>query len=63
MTNLVWLVTGGFLKGYRTQVLGGAAAISALAAWAVGDLSLAETIPLVLGSLGISTLGLKVNSK
>ena len=44
MQTLTWLITGGFAKGYRTQVLGVAAALSAVAMWAVGDMTLMDLI-------------------
>ena len=37
MNTLTWLITGGFAKGRRTQVLGVTTALSAIALWAVGD--------------------------
>lgn len=64
MTKLVWLITGGFAKGYRTQVLGLTAALSAIGLWAVGDLTLAQLlseIPIILGGLGLAALGAKVD--
>ena len=36
MLNLAWLLTGGFAKGYRTQILGLTTALSTIALWAVG---------------------------
>ena len=44
MLNLAWLITGGFAKGYRTQILGITTALSTIALWAVGDKSLADLI-------------------
>lgn len=64
MTKLVWLITGGFAKGYRTQVLGLTAALSAVGLWAVGDLTFAQLlseIPIILGGLGLAALGAKVD--
>lgn len=64
MNTLAWLITGGFAKGYRTQVLGVTAALSALGFWAVGDMSLVELVtelPIVLGGLGLAALGAKVD--
>ncbi|HML91763.1 hypothetical protein [Methyloceanibacter sp.] len=64
MTNLAWLITGGFAKGYRTQILGLTAALSAIGLWAVGDLTLPELlteIPVILGGLGLAALGAKVD--
>jgi hypothetical protein len=64
MNTLAWLITGGFAKGYRTQVLGVTAALSAVGLWAVGDMGLADliaTLPVALGGLGLAALGAKVD--
>jgi hypothetical protein len=64
MNNVAWLFTGGFAKGYRTQILGLITALSAVASWAVGDATLAELItkaPVIFGGLGLAALGVKVN--
>lgn len=66
MQTITWLITGGFAKGYRTQVLGVTAALSAIALWAVGDMSFADLIaklPIALGGLGLAALGAEVNAK
>jgi hypothetical protein len=64
MHTLTWLITGGFAKGYRTQILGLGAALSAIAMWAVGDMSLVDLmtkLPALLGGLGLAALGAKVD--
>jgi hypothetical protein len=64
MNLLAWLITGGFAKGYRTQVLGVTAALSGVGLWAVGDLALPDlisTLPIALGGLGLAALGAKVD--
>jgi hypothetical protein len=64
MENLAWLISGGFAKGYRTQVLGVTTALSAVALWAVGDMSLANllgNLPIALGGLGLAALRAKVD--
>lgn len=64
MNNIAWLFTGGFAKGYRTQILGLVTALSAVASWAVGDATLAELVtkaPVIFGGLGLAALGVKVN--
>ncbi len=66
MHNIAWLITGGFAKGYRTQILGLTAALSTVALWAVGDMTLTELmgkLPIVLGGLGLAALGVKVDEK
>lgn len=65
MNNIAWLFTGGFAKGYRTQILGVIAALSAVASWAIGDATLAELVtkaPVIFGGLGLAALGLKVDA-
>jgi len=57
-------MSGGFAKGYRTQVLGVTAALSAAGLWAVGDMSLADLVtelPIILGGRGLAALGAKVD--
>ena len=44
MLNFGWLISGGFAKGHRTQILGVSAAISAVALWAVGDATFSDLI-------------------
>ena len=64
MNNFAWLITGGFAKGYRTQILGFTTALSAIAMWAVGDTSLAALLakaPAIFGGLGLAALGAKVD--
>lgn len=56
MGNLGWLITGGFLKGYRTYILAGIGAAAALAAYAVGDADLVTTINALAVALGLGTI-------
>lgn len=71
MVKLWSLIRGGFLKTYRAQTLGVAAGVggmvNALAHWAVGDLSLislvralSENWALIVGGIGLATLGAKI---
>ena len=65
MNWIVYLMVGGFMKGYRTQVLGVLGFVTVVAHWAVGDMSTADLInhlPGMLGSLAFTALGAKVNS-
>jgi hypothetical protein len=65
MSNIAWLFTGGFARGYRTQILGLITALSAVASWAVGDATLADLVtkaPVIFGGLGLAALGVKVDS-
>jgi len=53
------ILSGGFLRGKRTYILGGLLALQALASWAVGDMTLAqllEQLPEILGGLGLMAL-------
>lgn len=64
MNSIAWLFTGGFAKGYRTQILGLITALSAVASWAVGDATLADLVtkaPVIFGGLGLAALGVKVD--
>jgi hypothetical protein len=64
MPTIAWILTGGFAKGYRTQILGFTAALSAIALWAVGDATLNDLIakaPAIFGGLGLAALGAKVD--
>lgn len=49
------ILTGGFLKGYRTYVLAVSAIIVALLAWSVGDADLVTTVNLILVALSSFT--------
>lgn len=65
MTALFKLLTAAPLKDYRTQVLGGLVFLTGLANWLVGDVTLVEllqNLPAMVGGLGLSTLGAKVNN-
>lgn len=69
--KLLWLLRGGFLKGYRSQVLGVATGlggiVKALALLAVGDHSLialvqalGESWALIAGGFGLATVAAKI---
>ena len=71
MFRLLWLIRGGFLKGYRSQTIGVATGlgglINALALWAVGDRSLlalahaiGENWALIAGGFGFATISAKI---
>jgi len=65
MNNIAWIFTGGFAKGYRTQILGLVTALSAVASWAIGDTTLADLVtkaPVIFGGLGLAALGVKVDA-
>jgi hypothetical protein len=65
MNNIAWVFTGGFAKGYRTQILGLVTALSAVASWAIGDTTLADLVtkaPIIFGGLGLAALGVKVDA-
>lgn len=53
------ILSGGFLAGYRTYILGGLLALQAVAAWTLGDMSLPQILdklPEILGGLGLMAL-------
>ena len=52
-------LSGGFLKGYRTYIMGGLLALQALLSWGLGDTSLAELLnqlPEIFAGLGLMSL-------
>ena len=66
MQKLIWVLTGGWARGYRTQLAGFTLMVSTLVAWAVGDMSLADLVdklPGILGGMGLVALGDKVDAK
>jgi hypothetical protein len=74
MLQLLWLIQGGFLKGYRSQTIGIATGlgglIDALALWAVGDRSLislahaiGENWALIAGGFGLATVAAKIDRR
>jgi hypothetical protein len=66
MNILTNLLTGGFLAGYRTYVLGAIVAIQAVAGWALGDMSLSQLLdqlPEIAGGLGLMSLRAAVPAK
>ncbi len=59
MNALTSLLTGGFLSGYRTYILGFLIFAQAVASWALGDLTLSQLLdqlPELLGGLGLMSL-------
>jgi len=54
--KLTWLLAGGFLKGYRTYILVGVAAITSIASFAVGDMSLTDLVKALSTELAIGTV-------
>jgi hypothetical protein len=72
MFKLLWLIRGGFLKGYRSQTIGVATGlgglINAFVLWAVGDRSLislghaiGENWALIAGGFGLATVAAKID--
>jgi hypothetical protein len=63
--NWRMLLTGGFLAGYRTYILGAIAALSALASWTVGDVATGDMLKAVAEAclgIGLMTLRLGMTS-
>lgn len=51
-------LSGGFLKGYRTYILGGLLLVTAVAQFTTGDMSLPDlfkNLPALLAGLGLWT--------
>jgi hypothetical protein len=66
MNVLTSLLTGGFLAGYRTYILGGIVAIQAVAGWVLGDMTLTQLLdqlPEILGGLGLMSLRAAVSKE
>ena len=55
MENMTWLLTGGFLKGYRTYVFSAVGVIGALAQYSIGDANLTETVQAVTLAMSVGT--------
>lgn len=63
IASVIWqLISGGFLRPYRTQVIGSVTAISAIALWAVGDISFTVALGFALGGLSFLTVALKIHA-
>jgi hypothetical protein len=59
--NWRMLLTGGFLVGYRTYILGAVAALSAIASWTVGDVATGDMLKAVAEAcLGIGLVTLRL---
>jgi len=57
--NIMDILSGGFLKGQRTYILGFLVAAQAVASFFVGDITLVEffnQVPEILGGLGLMAL-------
>jgi hypothetical protein len=64
MTQLLWILSGGWARGYRTQALGYVTLLGAFVAWAVGDMSMADLVdklPGLLTGAGLVFVGDKIN--
>lgn len=59
MAFLAKLLSGGFLAGYRTYLIGFGLAAQALGLWLAGDLALSDflaRLPEILGGMGLMAL-------
>lgn len=66
MNVLTSLLTGGFLAGYRTYIIGWLIVAQAVASWAMGDMTLPallEQLPELLAGLGLNALRAGVAAK
>lgn len=56
MNKIMYFLGGGFLKGYRSKILGVILILQAVGSWAVGDMSfvtLIDQLPELLAGAGI----------
>jgi hypothetical protein len=53
--NLAYILTGGFLKGYRTYILAGLGIAGLLANYLIGDADLAATVTGIVTAVGTLT--------
>jgi hypothetical protein len=53
--NFFSLLTGGFLKGYRSYLITGVACLTIAVAWADGDMTGMQALPAMLTALGVTT--------
>jgi hypothetical protein len=59
MNKVLYYATGGFMKGKRTYVLAAAGAVTVIAQWAVGDMTMqsaADHLWQLITSAGLATL-------
>ena len=56
MEKLTWLLSGGFLKGYRTYILVAVSAATVLANFAVGDIGLQDMVSQLSTVLAVGTV-------
>ena len=56
MEKLTWLLSGGFLKGYRTYILVAVSAVTVLANFAVGDIGLQDMVSQLSTVLAVGTV-------
>jgi hypothetical protein len=54
--NIGYILTGGFLAGYRTYISAAVIVGTSLAAYAVGDADLYHTIQAIAAGLGLGAL-------
>jgi hypothetical protein len=56
METTTWLLTGGFAKNYRTYILAGLGAVTAVTQYSLGDADLMHTIQNVTLALSAATI-------
>lgn len=65
MQKMISILSGGWAKGYRTQLLGIGVLYGTVVAWAVGDMSLADLVdklPGLVTGAGLVFVGDKLDS-
>ena len=56
MDSMTYILSGGFLRGYRTYVLSAGGVIAALISYSVGDVDLVETVKAVTLALSAASI-------
>lgn len=55
METALHILTGGFLKSYRTYVLMALAFVTAIVGWSVGDMDTSQFLTFIFTTLGLGT--------
>ena len=55
MNNVLYYLSGGFLKGYRTYIVMAVGVITVIAGWSTGDLTTSDMVNSLLVLFGLGT--------